>query len=231
MLLHASAQGWAVPILEAGGPARSMAFTATLVTLALLLALLRAEQTEHRGWLAVIKPLTSIGFLATAWLNGAFDSSYGAWIFAGLVAGFWGDVFLLSARRSWFLAGLVVFLLGHLAYAVAFAGRGVDSIVAGIALVGAVAPGWVVWRWLRPNVDAPMRVPVLAYVVVISVMLALAVGTIARAWSPSIIVGAVAFYASDIAVARERFVASGFINRLWGLPAYYVGQLLLAWSV
>jgi len=31
-------------------------------------------------------------------------------------------------------------------------------------------------------------------------------------------------------VARDRFVAQGFINRAWGLPMYYGGQLLLAYS-
>ena len=42
--------------------------------------------------------------------------------------------------------------------------------------------------------------------------------------------GAVLFYLSDIMVARDRFVAPGFANRLVGLPLYFGGQLLLAWS-
>jgi uncharacterized membrane protein YhhN len=41
-------------------------------------------------------------------------------------------------------------------------------------------------------------------------------------------VGALLFYVSDLAVARNRFVAPGFANRAWGLPAYYAGQMLLA---
>jgi hypothetical protein len=32
-------------------------------------------------------------------------------------------------------------------------------------------------------------------------------------------------------VARQRFVSEGFGNRLLGLPLYYAGQFLLAWSV
>jgi uncharacterized membrane protein YhhN len=43
--------------------------------------------------------------------------------------------------------------------------------------------------------------------------------------------GAVLFYLSDLAVARHRFVRPAFLNRAWGLPAYYAGQLLLAWTV
>jgi uncharacterized membrane protein YhhN len=44
-------------------------------------------------------------------------------------------------------------------------------------------------------------------------------------------VGAALFFASDLAVARNRFVAKAFVNRAWGLPAYYAGQLLIAWSI
>ena len=45
------------------------------------------------------------------------------------------------------------------------------------------------------------------------------------------LVGAIVFAASDVAVARDRFVARSFVNRAWGLPAYYAAQLVLAWSV
>ena len=43
--------------------------------------------------------------------------------------------------------------------------------------------------------------------------------------------GAVAFYFSDVFVARDRFVKKEFINRLVGLPMYYVGQFLIAFSL
>jgi hypothetical protein len=46
-----------------------------------------------------------------------------------------------------------------------------------------------------------------------------------------ILAAAVAFYLSDLAVARDRFVAPGFRNRLWGLPLYYGAQLLFVWTV
>ncbi|MDD3992851.1 MAG: hypothetical protein PHV70_11955 [Desulfobacteraceae bacterium] len=36
---------------------------------------------------------------------------------------------------------------------------------------------------------------------------------------------------SDLFVARQRFVAPAFSNRLLGLPLYYIGQFLLAFSV
>jgi uncharacterized membrane protein YhhN len=76
-----------------------------------------------------------------------------------------------------------------------------------------------------------VRLPVLAYIVVISTMVVLAAGA---AWGTQqwvILLGAVMFYFSDVSVARDRFVAPGFINGLWGLPLYYGGQLFLAYSV
>jgi len=42
----------------------------------------------------------------------------------------------------------------------------------------------------------------------------------------------VAFLASDLAVARDRFVAAGASNRIVGLPLYYLAQLGFAgWLV
>jgi uncharacterized membrane protein YhhN len=41
-------------------------------------------------------------------------------------------------------------------------------------------------------------------------------------------VGALAFTASDISVARDRFARHEFLNRAWGLPLYYAAQLLIA---
>jgi hypothetical protein len=44
-------------------------------------------------------------------------------------------------------------------------------------------------------------------------------------------VGALGFYVSDVFVARQRFLKSEIVNRLIGLPLYYGGQFLLAFSV
>ena len=76
-----------------------------------------------------------------------------------------------------------------------------------------------------------MRGPVLAYVAVISSMVLLAAGTVGADARPAILIGAVAFYVSDLAVARHRFVAKTFWNKTWGLPLYYGAQLVLASTV
>jgi uncharacterized membrane protein YhhN len=183
------------------------------------------------GMLFVSKPSASVGFLLVALGSGALESVYGAWVFAGLALSLFGDVLLMFRDTARFRAGLVAFLLGHIAYVVAFAVAGVAAAWVGVAAFGAVIMAVPVLRWLMPHVDRGMRGPVLAYVAVISVMLALAVGTRGAGHTALIVGGAVLFYVSDLFVARERFVTSAFVNRLVGLPLYYGGQVLLALSV
>lgn len=197
------------------------------LTLSALAGLLLAERAESEVWIRRLKPLASVGFLGWAMHNGAFESSYGRAVFAGLVLSWFGDVFLMGRRSSWFLAGLVAFLAAHVAYIVAFAGL---SPAWTRVAIGAVALGMIAWRvrrWLRPNLPEAMKRPVDGYILVITTMVATAYGAWSSGASTVMLLGAVAFYLSDLAVARERFVASGFINRLWGLPMYYLAQLLL----
>lgn len=181
-----------------------------------------------------LKPLAASSFVAAAIAWGALDSRFGTALLVGLGCSWWGDVLLISRSKRLFLAGLVAFLLGHVAYAVAFALRGVDPTVTGIALVGAAVAVVPVARWLLPHVEPPMKLPVLAYMTVISAMVALAIGTVAAhgaGGAPWIVVGAVGFYLSDLSVARDRFVAPGWDNKLWGWPLYFGAQCVLAWCV
>jgi len=203
---------------------------AALATGLAVLALLVAERREERAGVALAKPLASAGFLCAAWAAGATESAYGRAVLLGLVLCFLGDVLLISQRRAGFLAGLVSFLLGHLAFAVACLQRGVvlpASVFSGFVLVPTAI---LVWRWLGPHVESGMRIPVLAYIAVITVMVALAIGSVGFRTSVTLALGALAFFLSDLSVARDRFVAPGFVNRAWGLPLYYASVLLLAAS-
>ncbi len=46
-----------------------------------------------------------------------------------------------------------------------------------------------------------------------------------------VLVGAFLFYFSDLFVARNQFIKEDLFNRLIGLPLYYLGQFLLAFSI
>jgi len=206
-----------------------MALVVPLVLVGLAVAvLLWGDARRHPPTMRVAKLLASTGFVAVALGLGAVHTTYGQAILLALALSWVGDVCLLSRRNGWFLAGLVAFLVAHVAFGVAFVVRGVDStVVAGGGALLAI-PALVVRRWLSPHLPAAMRRPVDAYVVVITAMVALSLGCTAAGATPMIAVGAIMFYLSDLSVARDRFVRSELRNRLWGLPLYYGAQLVLA---
>ena len=192
---------------------------------------------KYRGdarlrWIA--KPAASAAFVAAAFAGGAADSAYGAWVLAALELCLFGDVLLIPAGQKTFLAGMGAFAAGHAAYIAAFltgepaptglflAGAGAMAVFAALSL-----------RWLWPHLGA-FRAPVAIYTAIIAAMVVasfLAAPPGSAAPSALVIAGAVGFAVSDLAVARDKFVAQGFFNRAWGLPLYYGAQLLLAASV
>jgi len=182
-----------------------------------LAGLLRAEARDRRR--APFKVAASAGFVALA-LALRPETSFERWILAGLCLSAAGDVLLLSASRRGFLAGLVAFLLAHLAYAVAFwpAARPSPWTAAVIAAASALA-----LRWLWPHLGS-MRFPLVGYCAAIGLMLWLALG-VGRL---EIRLGGLLFWLSDLLVARDRFVRAEPLNRLVGLPLYYAGQYLIA---
>lgn len=202
------------------------------LTLAALVVLLLSR---WRGFLPgawIAKPIASTGFVAAALAAGATQTRYGQLVLAALVLSWLGDVLLIPKQvKAAFLAGLVSFLLGHVAFAAAFVARGVSAPALALACVLLALPLAFALRWLGPHVKGSMKLPVRAYVFVISAMVACAAATVWAAGNPVVLLGAVAFYASDLAVARERFVVHTFANELWGLPLYYGAQLLLASTV
>jgi len=206
-------------------PFPAFALATALSTAALLVATRRGSRLGE--WIS--KPLASLFFLGAALSVDALASPFGTTLFVGLVLSLVGDVLLIPKTRGSFLLGLVAFLLGHVAYAAAFVERGVSKGAVGGALLALAVPVAFVARWLLPSVEAKMKVPVIAYMTVITLMVAFSIGTVAAHGNALLVVGAVAFYLSDLAVARERFVAPGFVNRLWGLPLYYGAQLVLAY--
>jgi len=199
-------------------------------TLVAVAGLLVAEQRGSRRGVWFWKPLASSGFLATAIVAGALHDAYGRVIVLALSLCWLGDVLLIPEDERAFRVGVLSFLGGHLAFSSAFLIRGIDVVFAIAALIVVAAPAGITLAWLRPHLPAAMRRSVTAYVGVISLMVACAVGTIGARPAPPILAGALAFFLSDLSVARDRFVASSFVNRAWGLPLYYVAQLLFAAS-
>ncbi|MCG6892512.1 MAG: lysoplasmalogenase [Desulfobacteraceae bacterium] len=205
------------------------------VALPLMAGLLYAEKRDSLvGRLCTKTPL-SLLFVAAVFLQPDSDAGYFQWLAAGLVLCAIGDVLLAVGDLRTFRWGLGAFLLGHLCYTPAFWGIGEFGWSAAATAGVAFGMGISVYRWLLPNLGS-MRIPVTAYIVVISAMLCTAsmvAGAKALPVAGRAMVGggALLFYLSDLFVARQRFVTPSFANRLFGLPLYYTGQFLLAYSV
>jgi uncharacterized membrane protein YhhN len=194
-----------------------------------LLLVADARGSTTLRWIA--KPVASTGFVAAALAGGALATPYGRAVAVALALCWLGDVLLIPRDSLGFKLGIASFLLGHLVFIAAFLLRGVAAWGVAGSLLGVVPAAALALRWLAPHVSPGFRLPVRAYVAAISLMVVCAVGSAAAAWSAPLLAGALAFYVSDLCVARERFVAHGFANRAVGLPLYYAATLLLAATV
>lgn len=179
---------------------------------------------------AAAKLVASSGFVVLAIGAGSLRSSYGRIILLGLALSWFGDALLIGETQTFFLLGLGAFLLAHVAYIAAFAGRGIHVAWAGAAALGVVPIAIGVSLWLTPHVPHELVIPVRTYTTVISLMVIAALATHGREPSTLIVVGALLFFLSDLSVATLRLVQTDFPNYVWGLPFYYAGQVCLAFS-
>lgn len=211
----------------------------TIIILALAVVLLGgllfAEKKESLPGILLTKPLLSGLFIATALLLPHAAGPYYSLILAGLVLCFAGDVCLaFFFNRKVFTAGLAFFLAGHVLYVLAFFITAGVTTGTGVSLAGISVVSLFVFTRLRPHLGS-MRGPVIAYLVIISLMV---VGAASLAFLQDfslharalIMAGALLFYVSDLFVARHRFVKKDITNRYLGLPLYYAAQFMLAFS-
>ncbi len=153
------------------------------------------------------------------------------WVVAGIVCGAMGDYSLSSAERTWFMAGLGSFLVGHVAYSIAFAkdlrltaARGVliVAVLLGMALLVAAT----CFRVVRQG-EAGLALPIIVYVSIMSVMMTIAVLHRSSTWF--IAAGAVIFVISDAHIAINYMLLehSRLGLAISGYATYYAAQYFL----
>jgi len=182
----------------------------------------------------VFKPLSTVLIILAALLSllqPERNLVYTIGVMIGLVLSLGGDVALMLPQRKAFMIGLVLFLLAHIAYMVTFTVLSgfVQADLASAAVL--VMVGVAMYLFLRPGLGS-MRVPVIAYIAVISLMVNRAISTFYGATFSAtqalmISIGAVLFYLSDAVLAANRFWKPLKHERL-GLALYYGGQALIA---
>jgi uncharacterized membrane protein YhhN len=204
-------------------------FTALAVVTALgVIALLAGDVLERRTLVWIGKPIASTAFVAAALVHGWPRSSYGAWVVAALVLSWWGDVLLIPRSQKIFLGGILAFLSAHVAYGVAFVMRGIAPSWFVATAVPLAILGALVGRAFVRSAPAKLRAAVVAYIAVLSTMVALALAAWGRGGDTLLPIAAIAFYFSDISVALNRFVRPSKWHRAWGSPLYFAAQLLFA---
>jgi alkylglycerol monooxygenase len=149
-------------------------------------------------------------------------------LLAGLVFSLAGDVLLMFP--AYFVAGLVGFLIAHLCYIALFKQR-LPWFPSRRALGATLGFGVAMYAFLFPHLGPVLKVAVAAYVVVISLMAAQAIGraTLVRDGAAlAVAVGSVFFMASDTLLAVNRFALPVPLAPLWVLATYYAAQILIA---
>ena len=206
-----------------------------IAALFLLVGLLFFEKNGSQRGKLPTKTILSCLFILTALLQPHPLPEYFYILLIGLVFCLGGYVFLALPQERMFLFGLVSFLLGHVCYGLCFFYvADLNPWTWGGSAIGLAISG-LVFFWLRPHLGS-MLVPVIAYIIVITAMVIGAFTVFGDSALHStgrflVLFGAVSFYISDVFVARDRFLKTEFANRLLGLPLYYAGQFLLAFSV
>lgn len=178
----------------------------------------------------VCKPLTMVVLLAATVALDVDHPAVRTWFLIAIGLCLIGDV-LLMLPQDLFVFGLASFLLGHVAYIV---GMHVDGVAAarfglgvGLVVVAIAIIGRRVLQGVRTGDEPELAGPVLAYMAVISVMVASAIGT----GHLAAVVGATSFYVSDALIAWNRFVRATRHARLVIMMTYHLAQLGLVLSL
>jgi uncharacterized membrane protein YhhN len=210
----------------------------TLIWIALLVAALDwfAVATRRKTLEYFAKPGVMIILLAWMWQTSAFQGAL-LWFGLGLAFSLAGDVFLMLPRER-FIPGLIAFLLAHVAYIIGFNQTVPTWNLPALIMTALVAFTIIrVYRRIAAGLvasgNSALRLPVLIYSLVISLMLVSALLTLTGiSWQalPAILVsaGALLFFISDTLLAFNKFVQSLKYGPLAVIITYHIGQTLLA---
>ena len=209
-----------------------------LLVLTFILAVFDWVATE-KNWHKVrlfSKPATLMALIA--WFSAAAGwNGANLWFGLALVFSLLGDVNLMFPDRL-FLPGLLSFMLAHVFYIAGF-NQGplplnlLSLVIAGVvAGAGALIFGRVRVGLVRTPEGRRMRVPVLVYSTVISLMLISAWLCLLRPGWPldaalAASVGALLFFISDSVLAYNRFVGKTPHSDLLVMGTYHLGQIAI----
>lgn len=182
------------------------------------------------------KPAVMLCLFLWVWTSAGLKGPM-SWFALGILFSLMGDVFLMISLDRLFLAGLVAFLLAHVCYVIGFNIPLPPLSAWGLMLAVMIGLGGarLIRRILAPLAaqgKARLRIPILIYSLVISLMLLSAMMKLTDlSWKAGaailVSLGALLFYASDILLAWNKFVSPIKHGRLYNIAAYHLGQIAL----
>lgn len=192
----------------------------------------------YRGWKKleyVLKPTTMIFLFA--WLVSATSlQGIALWFGLGIALSMLGDIFLMLPKQQ-FIAGLVAFLLAHVAYIIGFNPSWPPFTPLGLFFIIFVAAiGKELYKHISAGLakrgEDALQKPVMAYTAVIALMQISALLTFFRTdWSFNtafvVSLGAALFMLSDAILAWDKFVEPIKYGRVRNMSAYHLGQIIL----
>lgn len=203
----------------------------TLAVLCSAIFCIRAKYKILKNQLLIFKPLTLILILLIATIFPAVESSYKIFIVLGLLFSLLGDIFLIYPEQH-FKKGLIVFLIGHVCYIIAF------TISTGFhftlwIFLPVIVVGILYLRIILPY-SGKMKIPIIVYITIILIMGWTAIERFHN--DPTLrtilpVIGAVLFMISDAVLALNKFKNSFFSAELIILTTYFTAQWLLAISI
>ena len=170
-----------------------------------------------------------------AWIWSTAGKQVPLIVYAGLFFSFIGDLLLTREGDLFFLIGMVAFMLTHFCNSLYFlrlqdthSSRLREALVAAVLLI---LLSIIIFSVLNPYLGS-FRVPVLVYMLAISIMAILAANTAANPPLRSIalrcfIPGAALFVVSDTLLAMNKFIYHQQTISILVMLTYGIGQLLL----
>ena len=197
------------------------------------------EKKESYVAAVILKGLASLCFVFVGVMAGN-GSQLAKLVITGLALGCAADV-LLNLRWVFprkgqliFLVGILVFLSGHVVYLAAVLPRAKSwavCIVIGVVLTA------LLMKWIFSKITAKKAFKIFGIFYLGAIMLLNCVAvsnliTAPSAFSALFAAGALLFLISDIVLILNTFgPESKFSLRVTNLSLYYIGQLLIAWSL
>lgn len=214
-----------------------------LICIVLVAAFIYVEHKEKYVPAVILKGLASACFVTLGRLGMSLcGGGFAKLVFIGLALGLIADVmlnmrFVLKGKAGTliFLVGILVFLAGHVLYLAALLGKNgyvLVSILSGIVLAALLL--WYIFTHITAK--PAFKIFGIFYIGAVSVMTTVALGAFIS--NPGVdgllmfFIGALFFLVSDVVLILNTFGSkTRFSLRITNLSLYYLGQLLIAFSL